>query len=70
MAESSVSYKCPKCGAPLSFQPGRDTVSCEYCGTEFEIVEADPRRVKRVRLRLPRAVSARAAADEAAAPDS
>ena len=37
MAESSVSYKCPKCGAPLSFQPGRDTVSCEYCGTEFEI---------------------------------
>ena len=37
MAESSVSYKCPKCGAPISFQPGRDTVSCEYCGTEFEI---------------------------------
>ena len=37
MAESSVSYKCPKCGAPLSIQPGRDTVSCAYCGTEFEI---------------------------------
>ena len=37
MAETSVSYKCPRCGAPLSFLPGRDTVSCEYCGTEFEI---------------------------------
>lgn len=37
VAETSVSYKCPRCGAPLSFLPGRDTVSCEYCGTEFEI---------------------------------
>ena len=50
--------------------PVRGEVIPHESGTEFEIVEADPRRVKRVRLRLPRAVSARAAADEAAAPDS
>ena len=33
----SVSYKCPNCGAPLSFIPGKKTVTCEYCGTEFEV---------------------------------
>lgn len=37
MANSSVSYKCPNCGAPLSFIPGKKTVTCEYCGTEFEV---------------------------------
>ena len=37
MADSSVSYKCPNCGAPLSFMPGKKTVTCEYCGTEFEV---------------------------------
>ena len=37
MADSSVSYKCPNCGAPLSFLPGKKNVTCEYCGTEFEV---------------------------------
>ena len=37
MANTSVSYKCPNCSAPLSFQPGKKTVTCEYCGTEFEV---------------------------------
>lgn len=37
MADSSVSYKCPNCGAPLSFLPGKKTVTCEYCSTEFEV---------------------------------
>ncbi|MBO6209072.1 MAG: hypothetical protein J6N99_00095, partial [Schwartzia sp.] len=37
MADTSVSYKCPHCDAPLSFQPGNDKVTCEYCGTELEI---------------------------------
>ncbi|MBR1806662.1 MAG: hypothetical protein IJ774_09810 [Selenomonadaceae bacterium] len=37
MANSSVSYKCPNCGAPLSFLPGKKTVTCEYCSTEFEV---------------------------------
>lgn len=37
MAETSVNYKCPNCSAPLSFLPGHDKVTCEYCGTEFEV---------------------------------
>jgi DNA-directed RNA polymerase subunit RPC12/RpoP len=37
MSDTSVSYKCPCCGAPLSFQPGHDKVSCEYCSNEFEV---------------------------------
>ncbi len=37
MSATSVSYKCPNCSAPLSFQPGHDKVTCEYCGAELEI---------------------------------
>ncbi|MDO4921847.1 MAG: hypothetical protein Q4E64_08510 [Phascolarctobacterium sp.] len=37
MADTSVSYKCLCCGAPLSFLPGADKVTCEYCGAELDI---------------------------------
>ena len=37
MAETSVNYQCPNCNAPLTFLPGHDKVTCEYCDTEFEI---------------------------------
>ena len=37
MADTSVSYKCPNCGAPLSFLPGHEKVTCQYCDTEFEV---------------------------------
>lgn len=37
MAATSVNYKCPNCTAPLSFLPGHDKVTCEYCGTEYEV---------------------------------
>ena len=37
MAATSVGYKCPNCQAPLTFLPGHDKVSCEYCGTEIEV---------------------------------
>ena len=37
MADTSVSYKCPSCSAPLPFRPGADKAVCEYCGAEFEI---------------------------------
>ena len=37
MSDASVSYKCPCCGAPLSFVPGHDKVSCEYCSNEFDV---------------------------------
>ncbi|MBR2215667.1 MAG: hypothetical protein IJ849_07925 [Selenomonadaceae bacterium] len=37
MAATAVNYQCPNCTAPLSFQPGHDKVTCEYCGEEFEV---------------------------------
>lgn len=37
MADTSVSYKCLCCGAPLNFAPGAQKVTCEYCGTELEV---------------------------------
>ncbi|KGJ03027.1 conjugal transfer protein [Paracoccus halophilus] len=40
--------------------PVRGEVIPHDSGAEFEIVEADPRRVKRIRLRLPRADAAQA----------
>ena len=33
---SLIEYKCPKCGAPLSFSPEAGSVKCESCGNEFE----------------------------------
>ena len=47
MAESTVSYKCPNCGAPLSFMPGKKTVTCQFCNTEFEAAKLEEKfRVK------------------------
>ena len=36
MADTSVSYKCPHCGAPIQFKPEAQTVTCDYCGTKFD----------------------------------
>lgn len=41
MADTSVAYKCLNCGAPLTFEPGKTTVTCEYCGTEFEVANLE-----------------------------
>ena len=41
MADTSVSYKCPNCGAPLSFLPGHDHVTCEYCNTELDVATVE-----------------------------
>ena len=38
--------------------PARGEIVPHESGAEFEIVEADPRRIKRLRVRLPRAVEA------------
>ena len=37
MAETSVSYKCPSCTAPLSYKPGDEKITCEFCGAEVSI---------------------------------
>ncbi len=41
MPETSVSYKCPNCGAPLSYLPGAAKVTCEYCGSELDIAAVE-----------------------------
>ena len=41
MPDTSVSYKCPNCGAPLSFLPGHDHVTCEYCNTELDVATVE-----------------------------
>ena len=41
MPDTSVSYKCPNCGAPLSFLPGHDHVTCEYCSAELDIAAVE-----------------------------
>ena len=41
MADTSVSYKCPNCGAPLTFLPGHDHVTCEYCNTELDVATVE-----------------------------
>ena len=41
MPDTSVSYKCPKCGAPLTFLPGHNHVTCEFCDAKISIAEMD-----------------------------
>lgn len=50
MGEGAVSYKCPCCGAPLSFLPGHDKVSCEYCSNEFDVKTVEDLYAKQERL--------------------
>ena len=37
MADTSTSFKCPSCGAPLEYAPGAEKITCEYCMSEFTI---------------------------------
>ena len=33
---SAITYKCPNCGAGLTFNPEKQKFTCEYCDSEFE----------------------------------
>lgn len=33
----TVSYKCPNCGAPLTYDANNNTFQCDYCVSSFEI---------------------------------
>ena len=50
--------------------PARGEIIPHESGAEFEVVDADPRRLKRLRVRLPAAVARRAAIAAVAAPDA
>jgi outer membrane protein assembly factor BamB len=40
-----IEAKCPRCGAPLSVQPGVDTATCQYCGTAA-VIDHGPGRTR------------------------
>lgn len=50
MADTSVAYKCLNCEGPLTFIPGKPTVTCEYCGTEFEVAALEKMFAKKEEL--------------------
>ena len=39
--KEAVSYTCVQCGAPLTFLPGDDKVTCEYCGKKYTVQEIE-----------------------------
>ena len=41
MADTSVSYQCANCNAPLAYEPGEEKVTCAYCGTEFAVSDLE-----------------------------
>ena len=50
MADTSVSYKCPHCGAPIQFKPEAQTVTCDYCGTKFDVAVLEGLYAKKEQL--------------------
>ncbi len=38
---STLSFKCPSCGAGLKFTPGTDSSTCEYCSSTFTLEELE-----------------------------
>lgn len=36
---ATYSYKCPNCSAPLTYNPNKNKLSCDYCKSEFTIDE-------------------------------
>ena len=42
-----VSYQCPNCQAPLSFDPATGRFTCEYCSSSFTKEELDRMDEKR-----------------------
>ena len=43
MSETTVSYQCTNCGAPLSFHPGDARVICAHCHTELDAAALEER---------------------------
>ena len=34
-------YKCPSCGAPIEFDSKEGKMSCNYCGSSFDVSQID-----------------------------
>lgn len=45
---ASFTYKCPNCGAPLQWDPGKAHIDCDYCGGEFTAREVEEYNEKQI----------------------
>ena len=68
-SSAALSYKCPNCGAPISFNPEFDLFTCEFCLSRFtpiEMEEYDLKRRQEAEQRVQHAASkeAKAQADD------
>lgn len=45
---ASYTYKCPNCGAPLQWDPGKAKIDCDYCNGEFTAQEVEDFNEKRL----------------------
>lgn len=52
---ASYTYKCPNCGAPLQWDPGKDMIDCDYCSGEFTAREVEEFNEKKLGEREARA---------------
>lgn len=41
MASQVTNYQCPACTGPLNFDPETGKVSCEFCGSSYELAEIE-----------------------------
>lgn len=47
---SIVNYKCPNCTASMSFDGKEDKMTCEYCGSSFDIQDLDALKQDEIQL--------------------
>ena len=55
---SVVSFKCPACGAPLTFDPNTGAYTCEYCESTYTQDQLDALEQKQVSQEAEDAVTA------------
>lgn len=65
MADQITNYQCPACTGPLKFDPASGKLTCEYCGSSYEIAEIEKLYAKKDE----RAAQNAAAAAGRSAPD-
>ena len=41
MGLESVNYQCPACGGPLRFDPAKQRLACDHCGSDFAVYEIE-----------------------------
>lgn len=50
---AAITYKCPRCGGDLRFQPSGQRFVCEYCDSEYSKEELEENAVAAEEMKLP-----------------